>query len=418
MLQGVSLALGFVSQVFVARLTGVAGYGAYSYALAWAAMVVQPSLLGIDRILIRELAIYRHAGRFGLMRGLLRRSDQIALIGACACAAVIAAIALPVSSDALRGSVAVGVLTIPLAALGRVRQVALQGLRRASLGLLTLSVGRTAYFILFLAAAAGVARSTHMRPETAVGMQVLAFAAALATGSLVVRRSLPREVMRSTPEFQAREWARGLPTLAIYSALSLLNNQVGVILIGVLGTASDAGRFNAALRSAAIVSLAVATVGPVIAPRISVLFVSGDRAGMERLLMKTTNATTALALPPALFLLFVGPWFIGLFGHGFRDAGTALLILVGGEVFNAATGVVGVALLMTKHERAAAIGMLGALCLNIGLCAVLVPVWGTNGAAVAATASTILFNVLFIVAAARKLGISPNCFGVRFLRNT
>jgi len=78
LLQVASLGLGFLSQLVVARLAGISGYGTYSYALAWSAMVVQPSLLGLDRVLIRELANYREARAFGLMRGLLRRSDQVA----------------------------------------------------------------------------------------------------------------------------------------------------------------------------------------------------------------------------------------------------------------------------------------------------------------------------------------------------
>src|SRR5689334_2617893 len=61
LLQVASLGLGFLSQLVVARLAGISGYGTYSYALAWSAMVVQPSLLGLDRVLIRELATYRQA---------------------------------------------------------------------------------------------------------------------------------------------------------------------------------------------------------------------------------------------------------------------------------------------------------------------------------------------------------------------
>ena len=82
-LQVVSLGLGFLSQLVVARLVGISGYGGYSYALAWSAMVVQPSLVGLDRVLVRGLPTYRQARAFGLMRGLLRRSDQVAVVALC-----------------------------------------------------------------------------------------------------------------------------------------------------------------------------------------------------------------------------------------------------------------------------------------------------------------------------------------------
>ncbi len=415
-LQVVSLGLGFLSQLVVARLVGISGYGAYSYALAWSTMVVQPSLVGLDRVLVRELPTYRQARAFGLMRGLLRRSDQVALVVAGVFAALVAAVALPLSDAALRASVALGLLTIPLAALGRVRLAALQGLKHASLGQLTQSVGRTAYFLVFMGAALAVAGTTGIHPETAVAIQAFAFAAAVVTGSIAMRRVLPREVVRSAPEYEGRKWAKSLPALALLTALTILNAQIGVIMLGALGSTADTGRFNAALRSAALVSLALAAVGQVMAPRVSVLYASGDREGIERLLVRGTRATAALALPPALFLTLVGPWFLGLFGHGFSEGSTALTILVLGQVFNAGTGAVGMALVMTKHERSAIIATLGGTCLNIALCALLIPGWGPSGAASATAASIVLINVLFMIAVVKKLRIRPTIFGIRLPR--
>jgi O-antigen/teichoic acid export membrane protein len=415
-LQVASLGLGFLSQLVVARLIGISGYGAYSYALAWSAMVVQPSLVGLDRVLIRELATYRQARAFGLMRGLLRRSDQVAAVGGCAFAALVAGVALPISDPALRASVALGLLTIPLAALNRVRMAALQGLKHASLGQLTQSVGRTAYFLVFMSVAFAVFGSTGMDPETAVVMQALAFAAAVATGSLAIRHVLPRESLRSAPEYEGRKWAKSLPPLALLTSLTILNGQVGVIMLGVMGSTADTGRFNAALRSAALVSLGLAAVGQVMAPRVSALYASGDRPNIERLLARGTRAAAVLAVPPALFLTLVGPWFLGLFGHGFREGSTALTILVVGQVFNAATGAVGMVLVMTRHERSAVLATLTGTCLNIVLSALLIPGWGATGAATATAVSMVLINVLFVVALVRKLRIRPTLFGVHLTR--
>jgi O-antigen/teichoic acid export membrane protein len=412
-LQFISLGLGFFSQLAVARLLGISGYGVYAYALAWSSILVRPSLLGLDRVLIRELATYQKASEFGFMRGLLRRSDQVALLGAGALTAAMAVIAMFISSPTMRVAVAIGMLIVPLATLGRMRLATLQGLRRASLGQLTQSVGRTAFFIVFLAIAVVITRSTPMRPEIAIGAQVFAFAAALAAGSIVVRRVLPRQIMRSTPRFEGRKWARSLPTLALYTILTTVASQVPIIMLGVISTTTDTGRFNAAWQSVSLITIALASVEQVVAPRIAVLFASGDRSGIERLLTRATYATSALALPPILFLTLFGPWFLGLFGHGFGQGGTALTILVVGQMFNAATGTLGVALLMTKHERSATFAALAGACLNVTLCAILIPAWGANGAAVAASASLVLVNTIFVVAVVRKMGIRPIILGIR-----
>ena len=106
----------------------------------------------------------------------------------------------------------------------------------------------------------------------------------------------------------------------------------------------------------------------------------------------------------------------GLFGHGFSEGSTALTILVLGQVFNAGTGAVGMALVMTKHERSAIIATLGGTCLNIALCALLIPGWGPSGAASATAASIVLINVLFMIAVVKKLRIRPTIFGIRLPR--
>jgi O-antigen/teichoic acid export membrane protein len=406
-LQVASLGLGFLSQLMVARLAGISGYGAYSYALAWSAMVVQPSVLGLDRIVIRELPVYRQTRAFGLMRGLLRRSYQVTAVGACALAMVVAAIALPVSSHALRASVALGLVTIPLAALGRVRLATLQGLKQASLGQLTQSVGRTIYFILFLGVATAVTRSTHMRPETAVGMQALAFGAALAAGTVAVRRVLPSSVMQSAPEYDGRRWAASVPGLALFTILTIASGQIAVIMLGAMGSPADTGRFNAAWRTAALVSLAMTAIGPVLAPRISAVFASGDKNELERILCRGSQAAFALGLPPALFLIFAGPWFLGLFGDDFRQGNAALAVLVLGQFFNVATGVTVNALLMTKHERSAVLATIAGTCFNVALCVLLIPIWGALGAAVATAASLAVTNTVLVAGVIRQLGVSP-----------
>jgi O-antigen/teichoic acid export membrane protein len=412
-LQVVSLGLGFVSQVAVARLAGVSGYGVYAYALAWSSIIVQPSLLGFDRVLIRELASYQKAGEFGHMRGLLRRSDQVALLAAVAFTAIIAAIAIPVSSPGVRVSVAIGMATIPLATVGRVRLASLQALRRAALGQLTQSVGRTVAFIVFLGVAVAISTSTSMPPEYAIGAQAAAFGAALVMGSIAVRRVLPPQVMRATPRFEHKNWVRSMPVLALFTFVTILNGQLPIILLGAIGTSSETGRFNAAWQSIKLITIALTSVGQVVAPRIPVLYASGDKEGIERLLTKATYASTALAIPPSLFLTVLGPWLLGLFGHGFREGGTTLVILVVGQLFNAATGSLGVALLMTKHERSATLAVVVGTALEALLCAVLIPLWGANGAAVATTAGTIFVNIFFVVAIVRSMGIRPVVLGVR-----
>lgn len=413
LLQVLSLGLGLVANIAVARIAGVSGFGVYSYAIAWSAMFTQPSLLGLDRILIRELATYQAGRRFGLMRGLLRRAGQVALLAGSLFALCALAVAIPVSHPAARASVALGLLIVPLAALGRVQMASLQGLRRSSLAQLTQSVGRTVYFLIFLGAALLIAASRHVRPSVIVSMQVLAFGAAFVTGAIAVRAALPHEARERGSEYDSRRWLKTMPVLAGLTGLMVVNSQLSVILLGTLGTSADTGRFNAAFRGAVLVSLGLTAVGAVIAPRIATLYAAGDLAGIERILLRGARAASALAIPPALILILLGPWILSLFGHGFREANTTLVVLVIGQVVNAATGAVGVALVMTRHEQLVTGAWFVGTVLLVVLCVILIPIWGATGAAIATAGSVAFINISLMVVVWRKLGLRSTPWLIR-----
>jgi O-antigen/teichoic acid export membrane protein len=68
-------------------------------------------------------------------------------------------------------------------------------------------------------------------------------------------------------------------------------------------------------------------------------------------------------------------------------------------------------LVMTGHERDAAVGLgIGAL-LNIVLSLILIPQWGLEGAAVATTISMVAWNLLLVAFVFKRLQIHTTIFG-------
>src|ERR1700686_2531071 len=70
--------LSFGLSIFLARLLGKEGFGAYSYAFAWIVVLGVPTILGADQLLTREVAAYETKREWGLMRGLLRAATSAA----------------------------------------------------------------------------------------------------------------------------------------------------------------------------------------------------------------------------------------------------------------------------------------------------------------------------------------------------
>jgi O-antigen/teichoic acid export membrane protein len=116
-------------------------------------------------------------------------------------------------------------------------------------------------------------------------------------------------------------------------------------------------------------------------------------------------------LPVALVFLFFGKTLLNLvFGPEFIPAYEPLAILTVGQLINSATGSVGFLLMMTGYEQDTARGMAIAAVSNIVLNLVLVPLWGTKGAALASAITLVIWNVLLWLAVRRRLKINSMAF--------
>src|SRR5215471_1648330 len=78
-LKGVLTSFSFFSALLLTRSLGASEYGVYAYALAWVNFLCIPALLGLDRVLIRDVAAGQVESEWGLMRGLLRWSNAVVL---------------------------------------------------------------------------------------------------------------------------------------------------------------------------------------------------------------------------------------------------------------------------------------------------------------------------------------------------
>ena len=79
-LQATSRAAGFLTALLLARFLGREGYGLYAFSFAWAGVLAFVSTIGVDRFLVRGIALYEVQKKWQLMQGLLRRSNQLVLI--------------------------------------------------------------------------------------------------------------------------------------------------------------------------------------------------------------------------------------------------------------------------------------------------------------------------------------------------
>lgn len=405
-------ALAFVGSVVLARLLGTDGYGAYAYAMAWINVLAAPTMLGLDKLLVREVAIQQARQDWGHMRGLLFWSNIVifAVSTVVALVVFVSTKARVLSAEPMMTETLwIALLWLPLLTLTCLRQSAMQGLHRVVEGQLPEELVRPALFLLLVFATALLVGG--LNAPWAVGLNVLAACVAYLIGVLLLRRNLPPSVHAAKRQYASRSWLQsGFPFLLLGS-MQALNGYLPILVLGWTHSSEEVGIFAVAARSAGLIAFFQLAANAVLAPTIARLYAQGKTEQLQRVITKSSRVILLVALPLAIGLAVAGDYFLRIFGSEFEQGHLALAILCIGQVFYTAVGSVGLLLTMTGHERDAARGVAISVAANIMLTAALVPTWGVNGAAIATAATLVTWNVLLALLAIRRAGIIPGIMG-------
>ena len=109
-------------------------------------------------------------------------------------------------------------------------------------------------------------------------------------------------------------------------------------------------------------------------------------------------------MPPARLILAFGRRLLSLFGAGFTSGYFVMFILAVGMLSRAAVGPAE-RLLNMLGERKQCAGIYAlAFAINLGLCIVLIPRLGIEGAAVATSTALVVESILLFLMTRRRLG--------------
>jgi O-antigen/teichoic acid export membrane protein len=408
-----SMSLNFLASLLIARLLGLAGYGAFAYAQSWVALLVVPAMLGLDLLLVRNIAAYRARFDWSLVKGLLRWANRAVLttsVGLSLLAATAAWFFGKSLEQQMLSAFLVGLSLLPLAALIYIQQAAMRGLQRVVVGQLPEALIRPLLFLVLV----GVAYAflgENLGAAGAVGLSVVAAVVAFLIGARLLHRALPYAVTQAYPTYRGREWMRSVPPLLFLGGMLVIITQIPTILLGTMKGAEAAGAYAAVSRVALLITFIMNAANLALAPAIADLYASGDMARLRRMVMKSTRFILLFSLPLTLCLIVFNRQVLSIFGEGFTQGGAALSILSLGYLFSAAMGSVGILLIMTGYERDAATAIGASAVLNLVLNVALIPSYGLEGAAIATATSIVVQNLLLTVVSHRRLGMHASALG-------
>ena len=412
-LKAMNAMLGFAVTVVLARTLGPESFGVYAFALAVIMVVGLPAQAGVPQLVTRETAKAQASRQWGTVRAVWRWSSLVVLIvsGAVLFGAATVGFLFPDYFRSEPGiTLAIGLLMIPLMGLALVRASSLRGLGHTVQGQLPeLAIKPFAFLTLLLAIL--LVSGDVLRAPQAMALNITATAVAFVVGALMLRRARPSPLDQAAPVYESRTWLATIIPMASINAMHLINTQVDILLIGVFMESADVGQYKVAAQVSLIVAFGLQATKMVVEPYFSRLYHQGEHEKLQRLARGASRLNLAIALAVFAPLLLFGDNFLHLaFGAGFLAAFAPMLILSVGRLAGSTIGSSGHLLTMAGYHRECARFWIMAACLNVVLNLILIPIFGTVGAAISTASTLILPNGLAWWAARRWVGCDCSPF--------
>ena len=400
--------------VILARWLGVEGYGIYAFVMAPVSLLLIVVKLGLPDLIMRDVAASRGArNREDKSFVSLDTAVRMILIASLAVYAASAVLVFFVITDQSQAfAFYIGLLLLPFLALIDLQTYALRGLGKA---VLAQYIAVLFPSILALLGMMLLVSFADTNPSFALAARLVAVLIALAITTRFLKANIAEG---AEPKGKGLDGARallheGLPFLMI-GGVAVIMSRTDVIMLGVLIDHRAVGIYNAATQAAMLVGLIMSTSNTIAAPEFSRIHASGDKVALERFAISTARAVVLLALPVTFIAIYWSQSILAaMFGDDFSAGALALAILSGGYFASLLFGAPGFVLNMTGHQTTSFRIALFASILNLLLNAILIPILGFLGAAMATAFAMNVQKFSMYIAVKKVHGISTACFGRR-----
>lgn len=186
-------------------------------------------------------------------------------------------------------------------------------------------------------------------------------------------------------------------SMMLSSSIFLIMQWTATLLLGALGTEEDVGVYNVAIKLSTLTGIFLVAANSISAPKFAEFYARHDIKGLSVFVRQSTKLIFWSSVPILVLIMIFPSFFLRLFGEDFEIGITAMIILLVGQFINGISGSVGYLLQMTGKQNIFQIILFFALIINIILNALLIPLYGITGAAIATAVSTVFWNMASII---------------------
>lgn len=190
--------------------------------------------------------------------------------------------------------------------------------------------------------------------------------------------------------------------MLLTASIIFLTSYVDSFMISYYLDEYQVGIYNACINLSMIISFIPMAIGGYISPKISKAYSNNNNLEIKEIFKNSMTIILIVTLPLFLTMYFFSTFFLGLFGEAFTQATTTLLIINVAFLIEAIFGFVGFILNMTDNQHIFMKTLFISLIINVVFNALLIPIYGINGAAIAMVLSIAFWAITSFIILKRK----------------
>jgi O-antigen/teichoic acid export membrane protein len=405
-------ALTYVTYILLARWMGAAELGNYVFAFSACMVLSSLTTLGYPASAVRFVRQAAARDQRNEVAGFLRRGNQLSFI-----ASVVAMLGglgflwWRQGAAHMDGALALAFIGVPLFAILQLHSSYAQSISRFTAAFLPSNFLRQLVLLLIvvawqllwggLSASLVMLFTVAMLPFLLVGQHAY------------IDRGLKPLRSGATPAYRTWFWTRTSLELQLLVLFTTYFQEMSLTIAGFFLPAEDMAVYSACFRTANMISFGLYAINAILSPQASHLIANGNAAGLQSLVARATQLRFWPALAAVAVLVLAGSQILHIFGADFARGHVALIILGVSQLVIAAAGPVTQILTLSGHQTQSLPAFAIALAATLALNAVLLPLFGMLGGAVASLLVTLIWNFWLHRIVVRRVGITPSILSLR-----
>jgi O-antigen/teichoic acid export membrane protein len=386
----------FLSQVIIARTLGVEAFGLYVLGFSAVKICEIISRFGLSTGGMRFVSVYKE-GNAGKLKGTLVSATGISLLNGSFIGALMYFFSSFIAhkifhKPELTGTIQLFAFSIPFIAGATVVYSLLQGFHTTKYTVYTRDFVQPITFILLVV----IFYHLNQGLRGTVYAFIVSYLIAFIAGLLFFQKIFPQLLaIDIKPIYEFRNLLSYSAPLLFIGFLNYFLSWTDTLMLGFFSTSRDVGIYRAAAQIPFIMPFFLSAASSIYAPLAANLYHEGEVQRLSNMYKTTTRWVTYVAVPIFIFILLAPREIMTIFGKEFAETGHVVLIIISvGQLVNCIAGGAGYTLIMTGRQNIQLFISLASVFLTITLNIILIPRYGSVGAATANSVSIAAANII------------------------